>query len=105
MLFLRRQSWSDGVESKRSISPVVRKLLTMASVLRYFFKVIQKLRSWINTCHKETISCTSTRDVKQVPFSVEDIFQIRIVGSRLNPFLKRNYFVVARHDCDRTKFE
>ena len=53
--------------------------------------------------HEYVVPGAGAGDVEQMAFGVVDIFQVRFVGDRLDPILKRDDFIVAGHDSDGAK--
>ena len=53
--------------------------------------------------HEYVVPGAGAGDVEQMGFGVVDIFQVRFVGDRLDPMLKRDDFIVAGHDSDGAK--
>ena len=49
--------------------------------------VIQEFRRRSHARHQQMIPCAGTSDVQQVPLRVVDLFEIRIVRDRFDPFL------------------
>ena len=51
------------------------------------------------------VARTGARHIKQVPLAVVDFFQVGILSDILDALLRRDHFVIARHDRDSTKFQ
>ena len=68
-------------------------------------KVVQELRRRFDASHEEVVSGTGAGDVEEMPFSVVDILQVRVISDRLDPLLKRNDLIVAGHDSDGAKLQ
>jgi hypothetical protein len=51
-------------------------------------QVTKECRWRVDARHQQMIPRTGAGDVKQVPFRVVDLFQVRVVGHRLDPCLQ-----------------
>src|SRR6266568_489215 len=68
-------------------------------------QIIKELRWWIDARHEQMIPRTGTGDVQHVAFRVVDLFQVSIVGHRLDPCLQGNDLIIARHHSNSTKLQ
>ena len=68
-------------------------------------QVVQEFRRRSPARHQQMIARTSAGDVKQVPFRVVDLFQIRVVGDGFDPFLQGNDLIVTGHYRDSAKLQ
>jgi hypothetical protein len=57
-------------------------------------QIIQELRCRVDARHEQVIPRPGARDVQQVTFRVVDLFQIRVVGHRLDPCLQGNDLII-----------
>ena len=62
----------------------------LTSIWHYPVKVLNKLRRRFDACHQQMVAGAGAGDVQQVPLGVVDIFQIGIVGDRLDALLQGN---------------
>ena len=70
-----------------------------------YSKVVQELRRRFDAGHEKIVSGAGAGDVEEMPFGVIDVFQVRVIGDRLDPLLKWNDLIVAGHDSDGAKLQ
>jgi hypothetical protein len=58
-------------------------------------QIIQEFRWGVNARDEQMIPRPSAGDVQQVAFRVVGLFQVRVVGRRLDPCLQGNDLVIA----------
>ena len=68
-------------------------------------QIVEEFRGRRDARNEQAISRPGAGDVEQVALRVVDLFEIRVVGRRLDPFLKGNDLVVAGHHGDRPKLQ
>jgi hypothetical protein len=68
-------------------------------------EIIQEFRYWFDTRNQKVITGASAGDVEQMALGVIDLLQVGIVANRFDPFLQRNYFVIAGHHGYGPKLE
>lgn len=62
-----------------------------------YLQIIKKFRCRIDPRYEEMVSRPGAGNIEQVTLGVVDLFQIGVVGHRLDPCLQWNDFVIAGH--------